>query len=124
MITKEEIRERILRLGADVCGFGGVERFAQAPSGFPPTDLYADCKCVISVGAALPKGLYCVDSRLIYGHFNADIVHKVDEIVLDAAKIIEKECGGVCMPRSINPDAHVVWIYDSIRLVSDDSSAA
>ena len=98
MITKEEIREKILRLGADVCGFGGIERFAQAPSGFSPTDLYAECKCVISVGAALPKGLYCVDSRLIYGHFNADIVHKVDEIVLDAAKIIEKDCGGVCVP--------------------------
>ena len=98
MITKEAIRERILELGADVCGFGGMERFTQAPEGFAPTDLYADCKSVISIGIALPKGLLCVDSRLIYGHFNADVVRKVDEIVFAATKFIEKECGGICVP--------------------------
>ena len=65
---------------------------------FPATDLYADCKSVISVGVALPKGLLRVDSRLLYGHFNADVVHKVDELVFAAAKIIEKECGGICVP--------------------------
>lgn len=27
MVRKEAIREKILDLGADVCGFGGVERF-------------------------------------------------------------------------------------------------
>ena len=98
MITKEAIRERILELGADVCGFGGMERFTQAPEGFAPTDLYADCKSVISIGIALPKGLLCVDSRLIYGHFNADVVHKVDEVVFASARFIEKECGGICVP--------------------------
>lgn len=98
MLTKEEIREKILELGADVCGFGGIERFTDAPENFRPTDLYADCKSVISVGVALPKGLLRVDSRLLYGHFNADVVHKVDEIVLTAAKIIEKEYGGICVP--------------------------
>ena len=85
-------------MGADVCGFGGIERFIEAPKNFSPTDLYADCKSVLSVGIALPKGLFHVDSRLIYGHFNADVEHKVDELVLAAAKIIEKECGGVCVP--------------------------
>lgn len=85
-------------MGADVCGFGGLERFTEAPENFSPTDLYADCRTVLSVGIALPKGLLRVDSRLLYGHFNADVVHKVDEIVLAAAKIIEKECGGICVP--------------------------
>lgn len=98
MTTKDAIRDRILALGADVCGFGGIERFADAPENFRPTDLYADCRTVISVGIALPKGLLCVDSRLLYGHFNADVVHKVDEIVFAAAKLIEKECGGICVP--------------------------
>ena len=98
MITKETIRERILELGADVCGFGGMERFSDAPENFSPVHLYADCKSVISVGVALPKGLLRVDSRLIYGHFNEDVVHKVDEIVFSAAKLIEKECDGICVP--------------------------
>ena len=98
MVTKEVIREKILKLGADVCGFAGIERFAQAPGNFSPLDLFADCRTVISVGIALPKGLFSVDSRLIYGHFNADTVHKVDEIVFSAAKFIENECGDICVP--------------------------
>ncbi|MDD6733594.1 MAG: epoxyqueuosine reductase [Lachnospiraceae bacterium] len=98
MNMKETIRDKILNLGADVCGFGGMERFVQAPENFHPTDLYPDCKTVIAVGIALPKGLLCIEPRLIYGHFNADVVHKVDEIVFLAAKIIEKEYDGICVP--------------------------
>lgn len=113
MTTKEAIRERIISLGADVCGFGGIDRFAEAPENFHPADLYADCKTVISVGVALPKGLLRVDSRLIYGHFNADVEHKVDEIVFAAAKIIEKECGGICVPiPSDNP--YEYWDAESL----------
>ena len=91
MVRKDAIREKILGLGADVCGFGGMERFIEAPVDFRPTDLYPDCKSVIAVGIALPKGLLRVEPRLLYGHFNADVVHKVDSIVFSAAKIIEKE---------------------------------
>lgn len=32
MDRKEAIREKILGLGVDVCGFGGIERFEEAPS--------------------------------------------------------------------------------------------
>ena len=98
MNKKQLIREKILSLGADVCGFAGIERFTDAPKNFRPTDLYSDCKSVISVGIALPKGLFHAESRLIYGHFNADVVHKVDEVVFSAAKIIEEEFDGICVP--------------------------
>ena len=98
MVRKEAIREKILDLGADVCGFGGVERFAEAPTNFRPIDLFPDCKSVIAVGIALPKGLLRVEPRLLYGHFNADVVHKVDEVVFSAAKIIEEEFDGICVP--------------------------
>ena len=98
MITKEAVREKILDLGADVCGFAGIERFALTPDNFHPTDLFEDCKSVISVGIALPKGLFRVNPRLLYGHFNTEVKHKVDEIVFAAAKIIEKEYKGICVP--------------------------
>ena len=54
MIRKDAIREKILGLGADVCGFGGMERFTEAPINFRPIDLFPDCKSVIAVGIALP----------------------------------------------------------------------
>ena len=46
MVEKEAIREKIIRLGADVCGFGGMERFSEAPINFRPIDLYSECKSV------------------------------------------------------------------------------
>ena len=55
MVRKDVIREKILGLGADVCGFGGMERFTDAPINFRPIDLYPDCKSVIAVGIALPN---------------------------------------------------------------------
>ena len=88
MVIKDTIREKILGLGADVCGFGGMERFTEALINFRPIDLYPDCKSVIAVGIALPKGLLRVEPRLLYGHFNTYELHKVDEIDFSAAKII------------------------------------
>lgn len=98
MIKKDVIREIILRLGADVCGFGGMERFAEAPANFRPTDLYQDCKSVIAIGIALPKGLFHVAPRLLYSHYNNHTVHRVDDIVFSAAKILEEEFHGICVP--------------------------
>ncbi len=98
MVGKEAIREKILHLGADVCGFGGMERFAEAPVNFRPIDLFPECRTVISVGIALPKGLLRVEPRLLYGHFNAASVRSMDAVVFSAAKMIEKECNALCVP--------------------------
>lgn len=95
---KEKIRAAILAMGADVCGFGGLERFEAAPAGFRPQDLFADCRSVVAVGIALPKGMLRVTPRLLYGHFNSEAPHYVDRIVFEAAKLIERECGGLCVP--------------------------
>ncbi len=95
---ENKIKQMIMDLGADVIGIGGIDRFTDAPKGFSPTDLYPDCKSVISFGVALSKGLLIVEPRLIYAHFNDDVCIKVDEIALKAAKEIEKLSGGICVP--------------------------
>lgn len=95
---EDKIRKIIMDLGADVCGIGTIDRFTEAPKGFAPTDIYKDCKSVISFGIALPKGLLMVEPRLVYSHFNNDICMKVDEIAMKAAKEIEKLSGGICVP--------------------------
>lgn len=98
MERKEIMREKILGMGVDVCGFGGPERFTEAPIHFRPVDIYPDCRSVIAVGIALPKGLFQVESRLIYGHFNAETVRKVDEAVFSVAKMLEETYAGNCVP--------------------------
>lgn len=95
---KEAIREWILARGADACGFAAVGRFADAPAGFSPCDLFAACKSVIVIGVALPKGLAQVSPRLLYGHFNALSCARTDEISFAAAKEIETRYGCAAVP--------------------------
>jgi len=92
------IKETALQYGADVCGIGNIERFENAPEGFSPLDLYDKCKSVIAVGIALPKGLYEVESRLLYGHFNGEICTILDTLELKLAKEIEKKFGCKAVP--------------------------
>ncbi|MCQ2974233.1 MAG: hypothetical protein MJ211_05415 [Bacteroidales bacterium] len=92
------IKNLILSEGADVCGIGSIDRFSDAPKGFSPLDIWSDCKSVISLGVAIPKGLTQVSSRLIYGHFNGDICNVVDKIESKVAKFIEQKYDCVCVP--------------------------
>ena len=95
---KNEIKELIYSLGADVCGVGAIDRFADAPQGFSPLDLYPECKSVISLGVALSQGLMQVEPRLLYAHFNEKNCHIVDDIAFKAAKAIEKQYNCICIP--------------------------
>ena len=97
-IEKEQLREKILELGADVCGFASIERFDGAPKGFHPRDVFPKCNSVISFGIALPKGLYLVDSRLIYSHFNEMTCPEVDQVAFQAAMYLEKNYSGIAVP--------------------------
>ncbi len=95
---KEKIKQEILVYGADVCGVANIERFADAPEGFSPKDIYGECKSVIVFGKSLSKGLMKVDSRLIYGHFNSFICSEVDRIALEGARFIEKCFDAMAIP--------------------------
>lgn len=95
---KEQIREFILSIGADVCGVANIDRFFEAPAGFHPRDIFPDCKAAIVFGIALPKGLTKVEPRLIYGHFNYGAGPEIDWIAFRAAREIEKLWDGCAVP--------------------------
>lgn len=98
METKEQIRDLALNAGADVCGFTSIDHLINAPEGFAPTDIYQDCRSVLVLGLALPKGLSKVPPQLIYNYFNGYIVTMVDDLLLRVAKKIEHEFGGFAVP--------------------------
>lgn len=95
---KDRIREIVVAEGADVCGIAGIERFAEAPEGFSPLDIWSKCRSVVAFGIALPKGLLDVSPRIVYGHYNDISTGKVDSICAIIAKRIEKEFGGLVVP--------------------------
>lgn len=95
---KEQIREIFLRLGADICGIANIDRFSNAPQGFHPKDIYADCKSVIVFAMAIPKGLGRVNPRIIYKHFNHITPVELDRIGYMAAQEIERSHGAIAVP--------------------------
>ncbi len=95
---KQKIKDIFMSLGADVCGFANIADFSEAPKGFSPTDIYNDCKTVIVIGKALPKGLALIDPRLIYNHYNSLIVNELDKISLNAGVRIQREFDCITVP--------------------------
>lgn len=108
MNKQEIIRNLILSLGADVCGFANISRFKDAPYGFNPTDIYQGCKSVISFGIALPRGISKVSPHLIYKHYNSFCIPEVDKIAFHASKQIEQDhyCLAIPMP---SDDPYEYW---------------
>ena len=95
---EQYIKETAYKFGANVCGIGTIDRFATVPDGFSPLDLYDKCKSVIAVGIALPKGIFEVASRLMYGHFNENTCTMVDTLTFNLAKELEQKYGCVAVP--------------------------
>lgn len=95
---KDRIREIVMAEGADVCGIAGIERFENAPTGFSPKDIWANCRSVVAFGIALPKGLLEVNPRIVYGHYNEVIINKADLICAMSVRHIEKEFGCTAVP--------------------------
>jgi epoxyqueuosine reductase len=63
---EDRVKEIFKKLGADICGIANIDRFNNTPSGFHPTDLFADCKAVIVFAKRLPKGVTSVNPRIVY----------------------------------------------------------
>lgn len=95
---KEEIRNIFLRHGATVCGVAGIDRFADAPEGFGPGDVFPACRAVIVFGLAVPKGATAVNPRLIYKQFSEIAKNELDRIAYHASLEIERNFGGLAVP--------------------------
>ncbi|MEM1483329.1 epoxyqueuosine reductase [Oscillospiraceae bacterium PP1C4] len=95
---KENIKEIFLNLGVDVCGIANINEFTNAPKGFHPKDIYADCKSVIVFAKTLPKGITQVSPRIIYQHFNGMGPVELDRIAYLASIQIEKHDSAYAVP--------------------------
>ncbi len=46
-MTSVEVKTAAYDLGADLCGIAPVDRFAGAPKGFRPDDIWQDCRSML-----------------------------------------------------------------------------
>ncbi len=89
--TTKRVKEIIRRLGTDLYGIAPVERFAEAPQGFRPNDIYEDCKSVIVFAKRLPAGSLFASSPIPYTHVNNIMTQEVDRLAVEFSFRLEKE---------------------------------
>lgn len=93
------VNQICMNAGARVCGIAAAESFGDAPEGFRPRDLYADCASVVVFALPVPRGTAAVDPRIVYGRYNYFSLELLDEIAFRAAAEIEQAIpGAVAVP--------------------------
>ncbi len=88
-MTSGEVKFAAFNLGADICGIAPVERFAQAPKGFHPNDIWQDCRSVLVFAKKLPAGSLFASSCIPYTYINRLITEEVDAMTLTLSRRLE-----------------------------------
>ena len=57
MLTSQMIKEAALAAGADACGIGSMDRFAEAPKDMDPRYLFPEAKSVVGFVFRIPRGV-------------------------------------------------------------------
>ncbi|MBD3339364.1 MAG: epoxyqueuosine reductase [Candidatus Lokiarchaeota archaeon] len=90
MIEREKLRNKILKLGADLCGFAPIGRFENAPEGFRPIDIFKECKTVVVFAKKVPHGSLFSNSCVPYTHVNDLITQEIDFLTMEITRLFEK----------------------------------
>lgn len=80
MIPSEKVKEIALSLGADLCGISSIERFAEAPEGFRPPDIWSNCKSVVVFLKRIPQQSIKAEHPVIYSHSATTAYQILDRI--------------------------------------------
>lgn len=106
-MNAQTIKQIAVIQGADVCGVAPLERFHQAPKGYHPSDIYSECRSVISFGIRMPRETLNAESTIPYEHYEQFTVHEADRIAYRIAiKLQDMKIGAVPLP---SDDPCVYW---------------
>lgn len=99
-MTSREVKRILRTLGAELCGVAGLDRFAGAPEGYHPLDVWPECRSVISFACRFPAAAAC-GNDVVYTRVRNSITAKLDAIALDFCIETEKR-GVACIPIPTN----------------------
>jgi epoxyqueuosine reductase len=90
MLTRKIIKEFVIKHGADKCGIAAVERFAEAPIGFHPTDIYKGCQSVIVFLKQMPTEIILASNPVPYTLAASLLYSDLDRIALELSGFMQK----------------------------------
>jgi len=89
MINASEVKETVKSLGADLCGIAPAERFADAPNGFHPRDIYGKCTSVVVFAKKVPGGPLYAESCVPYTIVNKVMIEELDRLTFGVLEKLE-----------------------------------
>jgi epoxyqueuosine reductase QueG len=94
-----EVKAMARRLGARACGIASPDRFADAPDGFRPEDIYRDCRSVIVFLKEMPGDIILQENPIPYTHAAYQIYAELDRLGMDLCRLLEAQgFGAVPIP--------------------------
>ncbi len=89
-ISAADVKRRAAYLGADLCGIAPVERFADAPAGFHPTDVLGACRSVVVIAERFPAGILASPSAAAYTFAIFKAADQIDSITYRIASELDR----------------------------------
>jgi epoxyqueuosine reductase len=110
MISSRTIKRRTKQHGADICGVAPVARFADAPKGFHPCDIYPDCRSIVAFASHFPLSTLQAKTNAPYTLMRNKMVDKLDWISFHVSGELETE--GVASVPIPSAEPYEYWDAD------------
>jgi epoxyqueuosine reductase len=107
MTDSRTIKKAVIQHGADICGIAPVARFADAPKGFHPCDVYPDCRSVVVFASHFPLSTLQAKTNAPYTLVRNKMVEKVDGISFHVSD--QLEATGVASVLIPSADPYDYW---------------
>jgi epoxyqueuosine reductase len=106
-MNAEQVKQRTLRLGADLCGIAPVERFSAAPAGFHPRDIDPGARSVVIFAAHMPMSCLRAKTNVPYTLMRNHLLAKMDLIAMGLVEALE--AGGIAGVPIPSSDPYDDW---------------
>ena len=90
MIDSIFVKQKAMKLGADICNIAGVDRFKDAPKGFHPQDIYPECQSVVVFLSHFPLSSLQCKSLAPYTFIRNMMVKKIEDITFRLCDELEQ----------------------------------
>ncbi len=99
MLTSSLLKQHAATLGVQGCGIASNDRFAQAPDGFKPTDIYSNCKSTVVLFKLMPAGAIMAENPVPYTHAAYLLYNELDRLSLEMLRYCQTfGVSGVVIP--------------------------